>query len=151
MAFDPISAVFSVGEKLIDRLWPDPAAKAAGLLELQKLKQSGDLAFLDADVKLMTGQMEINKMEAMHGGIFKGGWRPFCGWTCGVALAYKFVIQPFLIFVVQVTAHMFNLELFPVEFLPVIDWQPLSVILLGMLGLGTARSWEKIKSTESKE
>jgi hypothetical protein len=150
MAFDPISAVFSVGEKLIDRLWPDPAAKAAGLLELQKLKQSGDLAFLDADVKLMTGQMEINKMEAMHGGNFKGGWRPFIGWTCGVALAYKFVAMPVIIAVVNIIAYYGGdgvASAFPLELLPELNWQELSVPLLGMLGLGTQRSWEK-KNTQ---
>ena len=143
MAFDPISAVFSVGEKLIDRLWPDPAAKAAGLLELQKLKQSGDLAFLDADVKLMTGQMEINKMEAMHGGNFKGGWRPFIGWTCGMALAYKFVVMPIIVALVQIIAYYGGGSVFPLELLPELNWQELSVPLLGMLGLGTQRSWEK--------
>jgi hypothetical protein len=143
MAFDPITAVFSVGEKLIDKLLPDPAAKAKALQDMAELKQSGDLAFLSADVALLTGQMEINKLEAQHGGLFKGGWRPFVGWTCGVALAYKFVIQPFLLFTVQLVAHMFQLQLFPVDMLPVIEWSELSVILLGMLGLGTMRSYEK--------
>lgn len=151
MAFDPFTAVFSVGEKLIDRLWPDPAAKAAGLIELKKLQQSGDLAFLDADVKLMTGQMEINKMEAMHGGIFKGGWRPAVGWVCAAAMAYKFLVSPFLIFLVQIIAHMLDKELFPIEMLPVLEWKELSVVLLGMLGLGTARSWEKVKTTTGKD
>lgn len=145
MSFDPISAVFGVAEKVIERVWPDPAQRDAALLEMGKLKQSGDLAFLEADVKLLTGQMEINKLEAQHGGLFKGGWRPFVGWTCGVALAYKFVIQPVLLFIVQVAAHMFQLQLFPVEMLPVIEWSELSVILMGMLGLGTMRSYEKTK------
>lgn len=146
MAFDPISAVFSVGEKLIDRLWPDPAQKAAGLLELKKLQQSGDLAFLEADVKLMTGQMEINKMEAMHGGNFKGGWRPFIGWICGFALAYKFIIMPFIVSIVQVIAFYTDSVPFPLDMLPDLNWQELSVPLLGMLGLGTQRSWEKSKT-----
>ncbi|MGB2464775.1 MAG: holin family protein [Candidatus Puniceispirillaceae bacterium] len=148
MAFDPISAVFSVGEKLIDRLWPDPAQKAAGLLELKKLQQSGDLAFLDADVKLMTGQMEINKAEAMHGGNFKGGWRPFIGWTCGLALAYKFLILPFIIAGVQIIAFYAGESPFPIDLLPELSWQELSVPLLGMLGLGTQRSLEKIKTNQ---
>ncbi len=38
-----VDKLFSIGEKLIDKLIPDPAAKAAALLELEKLKQSGEL------------------------------------------------------------------------------------------------------------
>ena len=40
MAFDPITAIFSVGEKLIDKLIPDPTAKAAAKLELMTLAQN---------------------------------------------------------------------------------------------------------------
>ena len=36
--------------------------------------------------ELAKGQIEINKAEAASGSIFKGGWRPFIGWVCGVAL-----------------------------------------------------------------
>ena len=143
MSFDPVSAIFGVAGKVIDRVWPDPVEQAKAGQALAALKQSGDLAFLDADVKLMSGQIEINKMEAQHGGMFKGGWRPAVGWICAFAMAYKFVIQPFIIAIVQVAAHFTGAELFPIEMLPVIDWSELSVILIGMLGLGTMRSYEK--------
>lgn len=49
MAFDPISAVFEVGGKLIDKLIPDPQAKAKAQLELLQMKQNGELAQLNAD------------------------------------------------------------------------------------------------------
>ena len=143
MSFDPVSAIFGVASKVIDRVWPDPTEQAKAALALTELQQSGDLAFLDADVKLMTGQIEINKMEAQHGGMFKGGWRPAVGWICAFAMAYKFVIQPFFIAVVQIVAHFTGSQLFPIEMLPVIEWSELSVILVGMLGLGTMRSYEK--------
>jgi hypothetical protein len=143
MAFDPISAVFSVASKVIDRVWPDPTEQAKAALALTELQQSGDLAFLDADVQLMTGQIEINKMEAQHGGMFKGGWRPAVGWICAFAMAYKFIVQPFIIAIVQVVAHFTGAELFPIDMLPIIEWSELSVILIGMLGLGTMRTYEK--------
>lgn len=149
MAFDPFSAAFSIGETIIKRIWPDPEQQAEALQKMAALQQQGDLAFLDSEVKLLTGQMEINLMEAKHGGLFKGGWRPFVGWTCGVALAYKFVIQPFLIFAVQTAAHFGGGELFPLEFLPEIEWSELSVILLGMLGLSASRTYEKRKTEQS--
>jgi hypothetical protein len=39
-----LDSLFSVGEKLVDRLLPDPAANAAAKLELEKLSQNGELA-----------------------------------------------------------------------------------------------------------
>ena len=39
MAFDPISAVFDVGSKLIDRLIPDPAQKDRAKLDLLQMQQ----------------------------------------------------------------------------------------------------------------
>jgi len=144
MAFDPVSAIFGVAEQVIARVWPDPADQAKAAQALAELKQKGDLAWLDADVKLLTGQMEINKMEAMHGGLFKGGWRPAVGWICAAAMAYKFIIQPALIAVVQIIAYMAGAdELFPVEMLPDLEWTELSVVLLGMLGIGGMRTFEK--------
>lgn len=49
MAFDPISAIFDVGGKLIDKLIPDPQAKAKAQLDLMQMKASGELAQLQAD------------------------------------------------------------------------------------------------------
>ena len=66
MSFDPVSALFSVGESIIERIWPDPNERANQLHKLEELKQRGDLAELDAHVKLLVGQMEINKIEASH-------------------------------------------------------------------------------------
>lgn len=147
MAFDPVTAIFGVAEKVLERVWPDPTQKAQALQAMAELKQSGELAFLNADVALMTGQIETNKLEAQHGGMFKGGWRPFVGWVCGVALAYKFVVMPAIVSAVQIIAFYSGAEkVFPVDMLPVIEWPALSVILMGMLGLGTMRSYEKRKA-----
>ena len=44
MAFDPVSAVFEIGGRLIDRLWPNPEQRDAAKLELVKLQQTGELA-----------------------------------------------------------------------------------------------------------
>ena len=90
MAFDPISAVLEIGGKLIDKLIPDPVAKAQAQLELVKLQQSGELAVLTADTQLATGQLEVNKIEAASSNIFVSGWRPFIGWICGVGLGTQF-------------------------------------------------------------
>lgn len=42
---DPVTigGIFSIGTKLIDKLFPDPTAKAQAQLELLKMQQAGDL------------------------------------------------------------------------------------------------------------
>jgi len=45
----PIAAILSIGEKVLDRVLPDPAAKAQALAELAKIQNEGKLAELSAD------------------------------------------------------------------------------------------------------
>jgi hypothetical protein len=86
--------------------------------------------------ELAKGQLEINKAEAASGSVFKGGWRPFIGWVCGIAFAYHFVLQPFIVF--GVTAA--GVE---IPELPSFDMGSLMTVMMGMLGLGGLRSYEK--------
>ena len=137
MAFDPLTAIFGIGEKVIDRLWPDPAQATAAKIELYKMQQSGELAMLTADVELAKGQIGVNQVEAASNSLFVAGWRPFIGWTCGAAFAYKFVLAPAGAFAMAASGH-------PIE-LPVLDFTEMSTILLGMLGLGGMRTIEKVK------
>lgn len=146
MAFDPVSAVFGIADTVIKRIWPDPEDQAKARLELAKLQQEGEFKELDAQVKLLTGQIETNKIEAEHGGLFKGGWRPAVGWICAGAMAYEFILNPAIISIVQMIAHFTDHELFPLEFLPDMGWAELSPVLIGMLGLGGLRTFEKRQS-----
>jgi len=82
-------------------------------------------------------QIEVNKVEAGSSSLFVSGWRPFVGWTCGVALCYHFVLQPFLMFILSSTGN-------PME-LPTFDMTTLTTVLMGMLGLGGLRTYEKVK------
>jgi hypothetical protein len=52
MAFDPVSSLLDIGGKLIDRLIPDPEAKARAQLELAKMGQDGELAKMANETKL---------------------------------------------------------------------------------------------------
>ena len=67
----------------------------------QKAKLAHEIATMGQkhSQEALLAQLEINKAEAASGSIFKGGWRPFVGWTCGIAFAYHFVLQPLLIFI----------------------------------------------------
>ncbi|MGE5650954.1 MAG: holin family protein [Bacillota bacterium] len=135
MSLDPISAVLDIGSKVIDRLWPDPAQAAQAKLELFKLQQSGELAQI-------TGQLEINKTEAANASVFVSGWRPAIGWICGAALAYQYIIRPVVSWGAIAAGH-------PLPPMPGLDenlWQ----LLLGMLGLGGLRTFEKINNVAAK-
>jgi len=46
----PLTAILDIGTKLIDKLIPDPEAKAKAQLELVKLQQEGELAKMQADI-----------------------------------------------------------------------------------------------------
>jgi len=135
-----LSGLFDLGKGLIDRLFPDPAAKAAAQLELLKMQQAGDLAQLAADTDLAKLQIQTNIAEAA-GNWFTSGWRPCIGWVCGAGLAYAALIEPFARFIAKVWFGYTG------EF-PVIDTTLTMQILMGMLGLGAMRSVEKVKGAE---
>ena len=84
-------------------------------------------------------QIEVYKVEANSNSLFVSGWRPFVGWTCGVALCYHFVLQPFLVFLLYSSGYQMDL--------PVFDMTTLTTILMGLLGLGGLRSYEKVKKS----
>ena len=87
--------------------------------------------------KANMAQIEVNKVEAQHRTVFVAGWRPFTGWICSSALAYHFIIEPILIF----TLATQNIQLT----LPTFDMGSLLTVLMGMLGLGGLRTYEKAK------
>jgi hypothetical protein len=88
--------------------------------------------------ELAKGQLEINKAEATHRSIFVSGWRPFVGWTCGIALCWHFVLAPFTMFVCAYLSVQ-------IPELPTFDMGSLMTVLMGMLGLGGLRTYEKQK------
>jgi hypothetical protein len=123
---------------LFDRIFPDPKAAADAKLEVMRLAQAGELAQLNADLQLATGQIEVNKVEAANASLFVSGWRPAIGWICGAAFAFKFIGGPAAFVLSQWAGHPITL--------PVFDFTEMSTILLGMLGLSGMRTVEKIKN-----
>jgi hypothetical protein len=131
MAF-PLLSVLDIGTKLIDRLIPDPKAKAEAQLELLKLQQSGDLA-------VMAAQTDINKIEAGSSNLFVSGWRPAVGWMCAAGFGMQFIVGPTLTWLSSVVGY-------PIPF-PTLDTGTMSALLMGMLGFGGLRTYEKIQGT----
>ena len=122
---------------VIDKAIPDPQAAADAKLRAMEMAQKGELAALDADMRLALGQLEVNKAEAQTD-VFRGGWRPATGWVCVAGLAYQFLVQPLLPWV----AALFGATVPP---LPAIDNEALMVLLTGMLGLGGLRTYERVR------
>ena len=88
--------------------------------------------------ELAKSQIEVNTAEAQSRHWFVASWRPFIGWTCGIALMWHFVLSQFILFF----ATMFGFDL---PALPEFDMGSLMTVLMGMLGLGGLRTFEKYK------
>ena len=141
MAFDPVTAALEVGNKLIDHWWPDATKAAEARQKLEELHQSGVLAQLTADTQLAQAQTKINEIEAASTNMFIAGWRPAVGWICGTGLLYAAVVNP----IGQFLAMTYFSYKGP---FPVLDTGTLVSVLVGMLGLGGMRTFEKLKGAE---
>ena len=85
---------------------------------------------------LAVAQIELNKEESKNRNVFVAGWRPFVGWVCGIALAYNFIVRDLMAWVILNTGEAITLP-------PALAMEHLMTILLGMLGLGGLRTYEK--------
>ena len=123
-------AIVEIGARLLDKIIPDKDAREKAQAELLKAAQ-------DQDFQKAMGQLEVNKAEAQHASLFVAGWRPAVGWICVVGLAYNFLAYPLLTWLVAATGAEIN----P----PPLLSENLMELVLGMLGLGALRSFEKFK------
>jgi hypothetical protein len=93
--------------------------------------------------ELAKAQLEINKVEAAHKSLFVSGWRPAVGWCCVLGMVGNFMVIPFTNFV---------LALLAVDVvIPLIDLETMMPVLMGMLGLGAMRSYEKTKGVSREK
>lgn len=110
---------------VVDDLFTTEEERAAAKLKLLQLEQEGKLA-----------QLQVNANEARHKSIFVAGWRPFVGWICAFALAFVAIIVPFI----HTVGFYAGID---TSSAPEIDTTITMQVLLGMLGLAAARSYEK--------
>jgi hypothetical protein len=125
---DPL-AILKVGGRLLDKLIPDKDAREKAQAELIKAAQ-------DQGFQRDMAQIELNKEEAKMD-LFRGGWRPAVGWTCGIAFALHFVIFPLLNFFLAAADQP--------QITVAFDMDTLMTVLMGLLGLGGLRTVEKWK------
>jgi len=130
MAIPVVLAGIGLINSIISRVWPDKT-------EQEKAQLAAAMAADENFTKLMTGQMAVNEAEASSSNLFVAGWRPAVGWVCALAFAWQFVGLPILLFITS----LFH---YPV-IAPVFDFATMSTVLMGMLGLGAMRSYDKQK------
>lgn len=134
-----IGSVFDFGSKIIDRFFPDPAAAAAAKLEMFKAQQAGEFKQEEQVFELAKGQISINAAEAASADPFTSRWRPFIGWVCGFGCAWNWIGLPVAVFAMEAIGH-------PVKVTQA-DLSEMLPLLIGMLGLGGMRSYDKKQGT----
>ena len=139
-----IDSVIGMGKEAIKRIWPNPADRFKHEIELKKLAQAGDLEVLKAHVSLLVEQAKTNQIDAQSGRFWQSGWRPGIGWLCGAIFAYAYLLYPLIMWV-----WIYN-GLDPVNAPPPISAGEIMPVLMGMLGLGGIRSFDKLKGTDTK-
>jgi len=130
----PVSEVINT---ILKRVLPPEKMSEA---ERATLEANITMELAKQDWQGVMAQVEVNKVEAGSTNWFVAGWRPAVGWICAAAFAYHYVIQPLLSFILVAVFHW----AFAAD-LPVLDTENLMTVLLGMLGLGGLRTFEKYK------
>jgi hypothetical protein len=126
----PVLSILEIGAKLLDKVIPDKDAREKAQAELLKAAQSQDF-------QLSLAQIKVNEEEAKSENIFKSGWRPAIGWICVFGLFYNFVLYNLLLWVVAT----FSIPITP----PALMSDILMELVFAMLGLGSLRTFEKLK------
>ena len=122
---------------ILDKVIPDPEARARAQLDLLRLQQEGQFKELDAQLQVNLAQAEINKIEAASQSGYQAGWRPLAGYVCVAGMGYEFLLRPLLPWALSV----YGADAPP---LPSLDGV-LFELIAGMLGLGTLRTADRWK------
>jgi hypothetical protein len=124
-----LGSLIGPATQLLDKVIEDKDEKNRIAFELSTLaeRHANELA---------KGQLEVNKVEAAHHSIFVSGWRPCIGWVCALGLLYNTILSNILSIWVEV---------------PEIDTTLLVPVMMGMLGLGAMRSYEKVQGVSREK
>jgi len=118
-----LGAVSDLAGTVINKIWPD--------------KSEAEKQQLAAAVSLVQSQLEINKVEAANPSVFVSGWRPSIGWVCSAACAWNWIGLPIAKMGLLAYGHPLDLAS--------ADISEMMPVLMGLLGLGGLRTFEKVK------
>lgn len=136
MPLDPITAGLELAKgvgDIVSRFIPDKN-------EAMKAQLAMEAKIVDAFNAVQQGQIEVNQVEAANSNLFVSGWRPFIGWVCGAAFAWNYLLQPVCTWIMNASGHPMALMTIPS--------QDMMSVLLGMLGLGAMKTYEKQQEIE---
>ena len=124
-----LSSLIGPATKLLDKVIEDKDQKNALAHEIATMAERHAQ-------ELAQGQLEVNKVEAAHKSLFVAGWRPAIGWVCALGLFYNVILANIIGIWVDV---------------PEIDTTLLVPVMMGMLGLGAMRSYEKVQGVSREK
>jgi hypothetical protein len=119
-------SVIGVAGKVLDKFVED-----------KDLKTKLDAELRSQLINLDTLQAQTNMEQAKHASIFVAGARPAIMWICAFALAWQYILAPMGAWALAVW--------YPVVTLPELGTEELTGLIMALLGLGAARSYEKSK------
>ena len=123
-----LSQLIAPVASLLDKWIPDADTKQKIAHEIATMSQKHAQEIAVAQIKLNT--------EDAKGSAFQRNWRPATGWCCVLGMAVNFLVSPL--------AAGFGVVI------PQADTGTMMPILMGLLGLGSMRSFEKTKKIEGK-
>jgi len=123
-----LGAVSDLVGTVINKIWPD--------------KSDQEKQEIAAAVMVVQGQLDINREEAKSQSVFVSGWRPFIGWVCGSACAWNWIGLP--IAKAGLLLSGIALSVSPA------DLSEMLPVLMGMLGLGALRTYEKVREVAAR-
>lgn len=111
---------------LLDKFIPDADTKQKIAHEIATMSEKHAQA-------IALAQIELNTAEA-KGNWFQSGWRPATGWVCVFGFGVNFLISPLM--------SGFGIDI------PQADTSTMLPVLMGMLGLGGLRTFERVKGKD---
>jgi hypothetical protein len=125
-----IDSVVGIVGSVLEKVIPDTNKRKEAQEQLQTI-------LAGQDFQIAIEQIKVNAIEAQSNSFFKSGWRPSVGWICSVAFGLHFVIFPILNWVLMLCGQQPIIVPFQMD--------TLLTVLLGLLGMGTLRTVEKLK------
>jgi len=118
-----LSSLIAPVTSLLDKFIPDADTKQKIAHEIATMSQKHAQEIALAQIKLNT--------EDAKGNWFQSGWRPATGWVCVLGFGVNFLVSPLL--------AGFGVDI------PQADTATMLPVLMGMLGLGSLRTVERVK------
>ena len=136
-------------ESLISEAITDKDKKNELNAQLKRLQLETENRLLEREHDAKIAQIEVNKEEAKSKSLFVAGWRPAVGWTCCFAMVFNFIIQPLILWILPILSVWYP-EAAKITPPPALSLGEMLPILMGMLGLGAYRTYEKKNGVNNK-